>query len=143
VSVSFQVTFDCADPGAMTVFWAEALGYKQQDPPEGWDSWEAWAADQGIPEEDFNSMSAVVDPDGKGPRLLFQRVPEGKSAKNRVHLDLNVGLRRDDPKASRARVVEASERLVRLGATRLREAEERGEFWIVMQDIEGNEFCLQ
>jgi hypothetical protein len=143
VSVSFQVTFDCADPGAMTVFWAEALGYKQQDPPEGWDSWEAWAADQGIPEEDFNSMSAVVDPDGKGPRLLFQRVPEGKSAKNRVHLDLNVGLRRDDPKASRARVVEASERLVRLGATKLREAEERGEFWIVMQDIEGNEFCLQ
>lgn len=143
MSVSFQVTFDCADPRAMTEFWAQALGYKQQDPPEGWDSWEAWAADQGIPEEEFNSMSAVVDPEGKGPRLLFQRVPEGKSAKNRVHLDLNVGPPRDDPKASRARVVEASERLVGLGATKLREAEERGEFWIVMQDTEGNEFCLQ
>jgi len=143
VSVSFQVTFDCADPLAMTEFWAKALGYKPQDPPEGWDSWEAWAADQGIPEEDFNSMSAVVDPDGKGPRLLFQRVPEGKSAKNRVHLDLTVGLPRDDPKSSRAKVVQASERLVGLGATKLREAEERGEFWIVMQDIEGNEFCLQ
>ena len=143
MSVSFQVTFDCADPRAMEEFWAQALGYKEQDPPEGWDSWEAWAESLGIPQEDFGSMGAVVDPEGKGPRLLFQRVPEGKSTKNRVHLDLNVGLRRDDPEGSRARVVEASERMVGLGATKLREAEERGEFWIVMQDIEGNEFCLQ
>ena len=143
MSVQFQVTFDCADPARMAEFWAQALGYKLQDPPEGWDSWEAWASDQGIPEEDFNSMSAVVDPDGKGPRLLFQRVPEGKSAKNRVHLDLNVGIPRDDAQASRTRVKEAAERLEGLGAAKLREAEERGEFWIVMQDIEGNEFCLQ
>ena len=143
MSVQVQVTFDCADPARMAEFWAQALGYKKQDPPEGWDSWEAWASDQGIPEEDFNSMSAVVDPDGKGPRLLFQRVPEGKSAKNRVHLDLNVGIPRDDAQASRTRVKEAAERLEGLGAAKLREAEERGEFWIVMQDIEGNEFCLQ
>jgi len=143
MSVSVQVTFDCADPGRMAEFWAQALGYNLQDPPEGWDSWEAWARAQGIPEEDFNSMSAVVDPDGRGPRLFFQRVPEGKSVKNRVHLDLNVGIPRDDPEASRARVVAASERLVSLGATKLRDAEERGEFWIVMQDVEGNEFCLQ
>jgi len=143
VSVQFQVTFDCADPARMAEFWARTLGYKEQDPPEGWGSWEAWARGQGIPEVEFNSMSSVVDPDGRGPRLLFQRVPEGKSAKNRVHLDLNVGLPRYDPKASRARVVEASERLVGIGATKLREAEERGEYWIVMQDIEGNEFCLQ
>ena len=143
MSVQIQVTFDCADPAHMADFWAEALGYKKQDPPQGWDSWEAWATDQGIPEEDFNSMSAVVDPDGKGPRILFQRVPEGKSAKNRVHLDLNVGMPRDDEEASRAKVKEAAVRLERLGAFKLREAEERGEFWIVMQDIEGNEFCLQ
>ena len=88
-------------------------------------------------------MSAVVDPDGRGPRLLFQRVPEGKSAKNRVHLDLNVGMPRANEEASRAKVKEAATRLERLGAVKLREAEERGEFWIVMQDIEGNEFCLQ
>jgi len=143
LSVQVQVTFDCADPARMAEFWAQALDYKLQDPPEGWDSWEAWATDQGVPEEDFNSMSAVVDPDGKGPRLLFQRVPEGKSAKNRVHLDLNVGMPRDDEQASRAREKDAAERLVGLGATKLREAEERGSFWIVMQDIEGNEFCLQ
>lgn len=143
MSVQVQVTFDCADPARMAEFWAHALGYKLQDPPEGWDSWEAWASDQGIPEDDFNSMSSVVDPDGKGPRLLFQRVPEGKSAKNRMHLDLNVGIPRDDAQASRTRVKEAAARLEGLGAAKLREAEERGEFWIVMQDIEGNEFCLQ
>lgn len=143
MSVQVQVTFDCADPARMAEFWAHALGYKLQDPPEGWDSWEAWASDQGIPEDDFNSMSSVVDPDGKGPRLLFQRVPEGKSAKNRMHLDLNVGIPRDDAQASRTRVKEAAARLECLGAAKLREAEERGEFWIVMQDIEGNEFCLQ
>ncbi len=143
MSVQVQVTFDCADPARMAEFWADALGYKLQDPPEGWDSWEAWASDQGIPEDDFNSMSSVVDPDGKGPRLLFQRVPEGKSAKNRMHLDLNVGIPRDDAQASRTRVKEAAARLEGLGAAKLREAEERGEFWIVMQDIEGNEFCLQ
>ena len=143
MSVQVQVTFDCADPARMAEFWAQALDYKKQDPPEGWDSWEAWATDHGIPEDDFNSMSAVVDPDRKGPRLLFQRVPEGKSVKNRVHLDLNVGMPRDDEQASRARVKDAAERLVGLGATKLREAEERGSFWIVMQDIEGNEFCLQ
>jgi catechol 2,3-dioxygenase-like lactoylglutathione lyase family enzyme len=136
-----QVTFDCADPNRLAQFWAEALGYKLQDPPEGFDSWEDWAREQGIPEDQWNSLSAVVDPGGKGPRLLFQRVPEGKSTKNRLHLDINVGLPRDD--ASRRRVEDSAERLADLGATKLREAEERGEFWIVMQDPEGNEFCLQ
>ena len=143
MTVEFQVTFDCADPRRMAEFWAEALGYKKQDPPEGWDSWERWASDQGIPEEQFGAMDAVVDPEGRRPRLLFQRVPEPKSVKNRVHLDLNVGVPRDDPESSRTRVVATSERLVALGATKLREAVERGEFWIVMQDVEGNEFCLQ
>lgn len=141
MSTPFQVTFDCADPARMSEFWAQALGYKLQDPPEGYESWAGWLRDQGIPEEHWNQMGAVVDPDGVGPRLLFQRVPEGKSAKNRVHLDVNVGLPRDE--GSRQRVVEASERLEGLGANKLREAEERGEFWIVMQDPEGNEFCLQ
>lgn len=141
MAVPFQVTFDCADPAGMAEFWGTALGYKLQDPPPGFDSWEGWLREQGIPEEQWNSMSAVVDPAGEGPRLLFQRVPEPKSVKNRVHLDLNVGLPRDE--GSRSRVLDASERLQGLGATKLREAEERGEFWIVMQDPEGNEFCLQ
>ena len=141
VAIPFQVTFDCADPAGMSEFWAGALGYKLQDPPSGFDSWEDWLRDQGIPEEHWNAMSAVVDPDDQGPRLLFQAVPEPKSVKNRVHLDLNVGLPRDE--GTRRRVIDASERIQALGATKLREMEERGEFWIVMQDPEGNEFCLQ
>jgi hypothetical protein len=143
MSVEFQVTFDCADPARLAAFWAEALEYQLQPPPEGFDSWEDWLRDQQIPEELWNSMSAVVDPQGKGPRLLFQQVPEPKTVKNRVHLDVNVGAPREEPDESRARVEAASERLVGLGATKLREVEERGEYWIVMQDPEGNEFCLQ
>ncbi|MGH2750495.1 MAG: VOC family protein [Actinomycetota bacterium] len=143
MTVGFQVTFDCADPGRLAKFWAEALGYQLQDPPEGFDSWEDWLRAQNIPEEHWNMRSAVVDPDGKRPRLLFQRVPEPKSVKNRVHLDLNVGVPRDDPQSSRARVKETAARLVDNGATLIREAEERGEYWIVMQNPEDNEFCLQ
>jgi hypothetical protein len=126
VAIPFQVTFDCRDPDAMSQFWAAALGYKLQDPPTGFDSWEDWLREYDIPEEDWNSMGAVVDPDGNGPRLLFQRVPETKSIKNRVHLDLNVGLPHDE--GTRGRVVDASARLQALGAAKLREVEERGEF---------------
>jgi hypothetical protein len=87
-------------------------------------------------------MWAVVDPSGAGPRLLFQKVPEAKTAKNRVHLDVNVGagLRGAD---RRAAVRQRAEELVSLGATRLGEAEGFGSFWITMLDPEGNEFDLQ
>ena len=97
-----------------------------------------------IPEEDWNSASAVVDPEGKGPRLYFQRVPEGKVVKNRVHLDLNVGGGRETPMDKRKLRVDAeAERLAGEGATKVRPMEQRGEYWVVMQDPEGNEFCLQ
>jgi hypothetical protein len=88
VSATVQVTFDAADPAALAAFWAGALGYVADPPPEGFASWEAWATDQGIPEERWNDASAIVDPDGAGPRIFFQKVPEGKAAKNRVHLDV-------------------------------------------------------
>jgi Glyoxalase-like domain len=82
--------FDCADPDRLARFWAQALGYKLQDPPQGHGTWESWLRDQGIPQERWNDANAVVDPDGRGPRIFFQRVPEAKTTKNRVHLDLNV-----------------------------------------------------
>ena len=115
--------------------------YIEEPPPEGWSSWEDWAREEGIPEERWNDQSAIVDPDGVGARVFFQRVPEGKTAKNRVHLDVRAapGL---DPDARRARLTEESARLIELGATKLYEFEERGAFWITMQDPEGNEFCL-
>jgi catechol 2,3-dioxygenase-like lactoylglutathione lyase family enzyme len=144
MATSVQVTFDCADPAALSNFWADALGYRLQEPPEGFASWEAFLTDLGVPEEDWNSASAVVDPGGVGPRLYFQRVPEPKAAKNRVHLDLNVGgppgSRLDERKAA---VDREAKRMIELGAETVGAVEERGEYWIVMRDPEGNEFCLQ
>ena len=139
-----QVVFDCADPDKVARFWAEALRYKIQDPPPGFDSWEAFLEAQGIPEKDWTSASAVIDPDGVGPRIYFQRVPEGKTVKNRVHLDLNVGGPRSAPPDERRRRVDAEvDRLVELGARKSRTVEERGEYFINMLDPEGNEFDVQ
>ena len=139
-----QVTFDCADPAALAAFWAEVLGYRIQAPPAGFDTWDAALEAMGIPEERRNDASAVVDPDGRGPRIFFQRVPEGKTAKNRVHLDIRAapGLAGDDRMASHE--AEAA-RLVALGARRVRRVEPEpplGAGHIVMLDPEGNEFCL-
>jgi hypothetical protein len=142
VATPIQVVFDCADPNVLAPFWAAALGYIEQPPPDGFHSWEDWARENGIPEERWNDAGAVVDPDGVRPRIYFQRVPEGKVVKNRVHLDLNVSIGIEDPD-KRPKVEQEAKRLEGLGAAIFRVAEERGEFWIVMQDPEGNEFCLQ
>ena len=144
MSTSVQVTFDCHDPDTLAHFWADLLGYELDPPPPGFDSWEAWLRDQDIPESDWNSASAVSDPDGNGPRIFFQRVPEAKDRKNRVHLDVNAGGPRDTPDEERRPAVDAAvERAIGLGATKVRLVDERGERHYVMQDPEGNEFCLQ
>ncbi len=145
MATNIQVVFDCADPDRVARFWAAALHYKIQDPPEGYDSWDAFLDEHGVPEEERNSASAIVDPDGKGPRIYFQRVPEGKVVKNRVHLDLNVGGRETPDDEKRRRVDEEVERLLGLGATIFRPGttDELGEYWAVLQDVEGNEFCVQ
>jgi catechol 2,3-dioxygenase-like lactoylglutathione lyase family enzyme len=139
-----QITFDCADPAALAAFWAEALGYQVQEPPPGFDSWEQALDAFGVPPEKRNDASAVVDPEGSGPRLFFQRVPEGKQVKNRVHLDVRAapGLAGDERMAA----LEAeAERLVSHGARRLERHEPAPPLaggHIVMADPEGNEFCL-
>jgi hypothetical protein len=143
MATGVQVVFDCADPNRLAGFWAEALGYKLDDPPAGYQRWEDWLRDQGIPEERWNDASAVVDPDGGGPRIYLQRVPEPKTVKNRVHLDLNVSGGASVPIERRREQVDAEvERLVDIGATRLRAVEELGVYWVVMQDPEANEFCV-
>ncbi|MBH0777760.1 VOC family protein [Nocardia bovistercoris] len=144
MALEFQVTFDCGDPAALSEFWAAALGYRLQDPPPGFDSWDAALEAMNIPPERRNDASAVIDPDGVGPRLFFQRVPEGKSAKNRVHLDLRaaVGLSGTERMAA---LEQACTRLVALGAKRLERYEPAPPLQfghIVMTDPEGNEFCL-
>ena len=140
-NVDIQVTFDCADPERVARFWCEVLGYVVPPPPEGFASWDEFA--QTLPPEQRNSAFACVDPSGKRPRLYFQRVPEGKTVKNRVHLDVRAGAglvgeeRLSTLQAERARLEE-------LGATcvRVMEADGINESCIVMQDVEGNEFCL-
>jgi len=144
MSLTVQVTFDCADPGALSLFWNEVLGYRLDSPPPPYQTWEEALDAFGVPEERRNDASASVDPEGNGPRLWFQKVPEGKTAKNRVHLDVRAapGLGPDE----RMSALEGKcAELVALGATRLRRHEPdppMSHGWIVMQDPEGNEFCL-
>lgn len=144
MSRDVQITFDCADPAGLATFWAEALGYQLQNPPQGFESWEQALEAMGVPPERRNDASAVINPEGSGPRLFFQRVPEHKQAKNRVHLDVRAapGLEGD---ARMAGLEAEAERLVSHGATRLRRHEPApplGAGHIVMTDPEGNEFCL-
>ena len=138
-----QITFDAADPAALSAFWQAVLGYVEEPPPGDHESWPAALAAWGVPESERNSRSACVDPDGVGPRLFFQRVPEGKTAKNRVHLDVRAapGLAGEERMAA---LETRCDELEALGATRLKRFEpgplDAG--FIVMQDPEGNEFCL-
>ncbi|MCD6639446.1 MAG: VOC family protein [Nocardioides sp.] len=136
-----QVTFDCADPERVALFWCEALGYVVPPPPPGFDSWAAF--DQSLPEEHQGSAYACVDPEGVGPRLFFQRVPEGKTVKNRVHLDVRVGTGLVGEERVAALEAEAA-RLEQHGAktVHLLRADGVNESCLVMQDVEGNEFCL-
>ncbi|MBI3964730.1 MAG: VOC family protein [Chloroflexi bacterium] len=144
MATSIQVTFDCRDPNRLATFWAEALGYQIQDPPPGFGSWPEFLATHGIPEEKWSSASAIVDPAGAGPRIYFQQVPEPKVVKNRVHLDVNVGGGHSTPADERRTLVRAAAaRLTAAGASQVREFEEYDGYWIVMEDPEGNEFCLQ
>jgi catechol 2,3-dioxygenase-like lactoylglutathione lyase family enzyme len=131
-----QVVFDCADPERVARFWAEALGYKldwEWTDPETVE----YMRSNGLPESEFGSRSAASDPEGNGPRLFFQRVPEGKAVKNRVHVDV---------KSAEGDVEAEVARLVGLGATVMHRYE--GDFGpfhevhFVMQDPEGNEFCV-
>ena len=136
-----QVTFDCAEPERVARFWCEVLGYELTPPPEGFASWAD--AERDLPPEQRGAWSACVDPTGAGPRLFFQRVPEGKIAKNRVHLDVRVGTGLVG--AERLAALEAEcARLLPLGAVRgrLLLADEENESCLNMQDVEGNEFCL-
>jgi hypothetical protein len=138
-----QVTFDCGDPGGLAGFWAVALGYVVQPPPGGFDSWDAALDAWGVPTDRRNDRSAVIDPDGAGPRVFFQRVPEGKTVKNRVHLDVRAapGLQGE---ARMAALEEVAVDLVSRGAARLQrfEPDQLEQGHLVMADPEGNEFCL-
>jgi hypothetical protein len=139
-----QIVFDCHDPAGLSKFYAEALHYKLQDPPDGYKSWEEALKVWGVPEQEWNSASAIVDPEAGGPRIYFQQMDTPKLGKNRVHLDLNASSGLKVPIEQRKEQIRIEvERLLKLGATKQREWEEQGEYWVVMLDPEGNEFCVQ
>jgi catechol 2,3-dioxygenase-like lactoylglutathione lyase family enzyme len=144
MSRDVQITFDCADPAGLAAFWVEALGYQVQGPPAGFETWDQALDAWGVPQDRRNDASAAVDPGGSGPRLFFQKVPEGKTAKNRVHLDVRAapGLAGDERMAA---LEKEAERLIGHGATKLRRHDPRPPMdagHIVLADPEGNEFCL-
>ncbi|MGW3111028.1 VOC family protein [Streptomyces sp. NPDC001091] len=137
----FQVTFDCADPERVARFWCEVLGYVVPPPPEGFATWDEYTSS--LPPEEQGSGFVCMDPTGVGPRMYFQRVPEGKVVKNRVHLDVRVGTGLVGEERLAALEAECA-RLVPLGAVRgkLLLADGVNESCLLMQDVEGNEFCL-
>jgi hypothetical protein len=107
-----HVTFDCADPVRVSAFWSAAIGRPVDD-----------GANQ--------YFASIGFADKLEPKWLFIIVPESKTAKNRVHLDMHA----QDREADVAR-------LVGLGATRLGDHDEHGTRWTVLADVEGNEFCV-
>ena len=131
-----QVTFDCADPAALGLFWAAVLGYPSPDV----NGWHDFLRSQGRTESELNATFAIEDPDGRRPRLFFQRVPEPKIAKNRIHLDIAAPA--EPPGERRAQIDGYAERLVDLGARVLGPVNGDGGYFLVMADPEGNEFCI-
>jgi catechol 2,3-dioxygenase-like lactoylglutathione lyase family enzyme len=134
-----QITFDAADPHTLVAWWADLLGYRVEDHHDR--VVELLAAghlsDADVVELDgrkaFADAATAIDPDGPGPRLYVQRVPESKTAKNRVHLDVRVG--QDDLDSE-------VERVKGRGASFVDWGSHPGYRWAVMRDPEGNEFCL-
>jgi hypothetical protein len=140
-----QVVFDAEDPHALAVFWAEALHYEHEDI----DAFVSGLVDAGhVPSEytieidgqrRWRSLASLRHPDdpvdergaGTGRRILFQAVPEAKTVKNRVHLDLIVGPEQQDAEV---------ERLVALGARVVGVHDGQEGRWTMLVDPEGNEF---
>lgn len=136
-----NIVFDCADPDRVATFWAAALRYEKGEyPPEVRQE----LLTGGLTEEDLLDRSIAEDPAGEGPRLFFQRVPEPKSVKNRVHLDINATPGR---RATKSEGDTEVQRLSGLGATTIRQHDQPWgpypEYHWVRADPEGNEFCVQ
>jgi hypothetical protein len=146
MAVSYQLVIDCSSPEPLAQFWAEALHYVIAPPPSGADSWDDFYRSIGVPEEELGGGADVIeDPNGEGPRIWFQVVPEKKSIKNRLHIDVNAGGGRDLSLETRRERVEAeAARLVSLGATRLHTISEEGldHYAVALTDPEGNEFDI-
>jgi glyoxalase superfamily protein len=146
MAVSYQLVIDCTSPDLLAHFWAEALHYVIEPPPAGFDSWDDFYRSIGVPEDELGvGADSIADPRGEGPRIWFQIVPEKKSIKNRLHIDVNAsGGRGSSLETRRERVDAEAARLVALGATRRQAITEEGldHYAVAMADPEGNEFDI-
>ncbi len=119
MSTAWTITFDCADPATLAAFWRQALGYVDGAPPAGSATWEEWLASVGVPPEEWGDGAYIEDPAGLRPAMSFLKVPEAKSAKNRVHLDVQAGGGRGEPQEVRwARVLDGGPAPDRCGRDR-------------------------
>jgi hypothetical protein len=142
--LTLAMTFDCADAAGQARFWALALGYVPAPVPTGWESWEQWLVDHDVPESEWADGASICDPAGVLPSISFLKVPEPKTAKNRLHLDLKVsGGRHIDQQLRRERMTAKVAELTAAGATVVHEDWFKDHLdHVVLQDPEGNEFCV-
>lgn len=144
MAIGIQVTFDADDPAKLAEFWTVALDYQIEPPPPGFDTWEAFADKIGVPKEQFADYSAAIDAERAKPRLFFQRLPhDGPRTNNHVHLDLNVSAGAPDKAEGWRRVLAHVDKLVAAGAKIRHESNEVVGRCMVMEDPEGNQFCVQ
>jgi hypothetical protein len=149
--VRFQLVIDGKDPELLARFWAAALGYVLEPPPEGFDTWDDWRRDMGFPDSELGiGADSIIDPRGDGPRIWFRAEPEPKVVKNRLHLDIHASggrsvVYRDAPLATRRQRVDAeARRLADLGATITGALgdDSLDHYAVGMKDPEGNEFDI-
>jgi hypothetical protein len=135
------VTVDCASPARLAAFWRDLLDYVDDPPPAGYASWGEYDRANALSKDQIDSGATIVDPRGIGPRVFFQRVPEPKRVKNRMHLDVAVATApHGAPRIAQIR--QAAMELVQRGASWGAESGDPEDFFIVLLDPEGNEFCL-
>jgi hypothetical protein len=150
--VRFQLVIDCEDPEPLARFWAAALGYVLEPPPEGFATWDDWRRDIGLPDDELGAgTESIIDPLGDGPRVWFHALPDAKVVKNRLHLDIHAstadwraGKIREIPFEERKqRVDAAAKRLADLGATITGALTDGVHHYAMgMKDPEGNEFDI-
>jgi Glyoxalase-like domain len=140
MATDFQVTIDCSAPHELADWWAETLGWQVEPQDAAFirrmiDGGQASEADTTTHRGAlvWKVGAAITSPDPGRPRVLFQLVPEAKTVKNRVHLDLRVGEERHEAEVAR---------LVGRGATELSRGSQGPHRWVVLADPEGNEFCV-
>jgi hypothetical protein len=140
MATDFQVVVDCAAPHELADWWAEALGWRVEPQDEAFIRRmidEGYASDADTTRHRdalvWKEGAAINSPEPNRPRVLFQLVPEPKSVKNRLHLDLRVGEERRETEVAR---------LVGLGATELHRGRQGPHWWVTLADPEGNEFCV-